>query len=127
MTTMKISHLNESQVADILRDHAKRRKYLLISEKLTEHDVCWSLYNRKPESLGFLSFLEIFVSRKFVSGRMRINLTLDKIPEGFEINISGDVLMAEMNIIDPDAAPTSISKVKEAMRELLDEFVLRTN
>jgi hypothetical protein len=93
-------------------------------EELASDEFFITLFDKKPESSTFMTFIETFASRRFVPDRMRIQIDIksDKDSGGYEVYTRGEVLMAEMNIVDPNPKQISIDKLNQAMKDIADRL-----
>jgi hypothetical protein len=126
MTTNKIRIQNIAalDIKNALHNFSKERRYIWKMEELASDEFFITLFDKKPESSTFMTFIETFASRRFVPDRMRIQIDIksDKDSGGYEVYTRGEVLMAEMNIVDPDPKQISIDKLNQAMKDIADRL-----
>jgi hypothetical protein len=126
MTTNKIriQNIAASDIKNALHNFSKERRYIWKMEELASDEFFITLFDKKPESSTFMTFIETFASRRFVPDRMRIQIDIksDKDSGGYEVYTRGEVLMAEMNIVDPDPKQISIDKLNQAMKDIADRL-----
>lgn len=117
-TKLRIKHINVSEIKDILQSFLKQKKYISELKAFTPDGAIMIVYDKKPESSTFITLMEAFASRWLIPNRIKIQIEISQHQEDCDISITGDVMMAEMDIVDYDPRPAGTARLNHAIGEM---------
>ncbi|MBN1665143.1 MAG: hypothetical protein JW943_16225 [Deltaproteobacteria bacterium] len=107
-----------AKIKDSLQKFSRDRRYIFGVETFSDREALITIYDRKPESSGVVAFMETFISRLFVRDRIKMEIHINTNTEGCDVSLSGAVVMAEMDLANPDARPISTQKLMDNLKEI---------
>ncbi|MBN1380800.1 MAG: hypothetical protein JXA41_03895 [Deltaproteobacteria bacterium] len=113
-----IKKIAMDDVKNILQTYLRQKRYVFEMKEFSSYEAIITVYNKKPESSVFISIMETFASRLLLPPRIKIQITLGQDKEDCLVSISGEVLMAEMDIVDPNPRAAGIAKLHHVIGEI---------
>lgn len=88
-----------SEVVSDIKSYADKRSYHYNCVE-SETEYVMEIYDRKFESSSVLNMMDMFTGNYLLPERIKLTVKLLKNQDSIEINVKGDVVMNEVNVIN---------------------------
>jgi hypothetical protein len=109
------------ELCKIINTFADKR--YIISEEKKNSKTIYTIFDRKAESGVLVGMLDMFTSRTLIPKRFRIIVEIYEIYDRLDINISGDVLMLDWNIVEHN--PKRRDQIR--LENILEDLIIKIN
>ena len=107
------------ELSNLIKNVADRR-YVIYEEK-SNNKTTYTIFDREVESGLFVGMLDMFTSRNFIPNRFRIIIEISERSDILNINISGDVMMLDWNIVEH--SPKRRDQIR--LENILEDFMIK--
>jgi hypothetical protein len=116
-----ISDDKYSEFLDKIRDFSERRHYILKGKKGSDKDI-FVIYDREVVSGVLVGMIDTFMGRYLLPQRIRLTIEIMKKEKKIEVNLRGDVMMIDWDIVDDRPTKRNVMRCNFLLDELIYEI-----
>ena len=113
---------NYKELLNVIEKFVNDKDFIMNSEKNGSNKI-FIIYDRKMESGVNIGIIDVFMGRNFLPERLRIVIKINKESNNININVKGDVLMLDWNLINDKPKRRDRIRLELLVDELIRKII----